>query len=73
MKNMAFATTGEVGKILNLSADGVRYLERTGRLHAIRTISGVRLFDPVDVERLRHERAQRKAQGCAMPWGEIAK
>ena len=51
-----FLTVGDVAKRLGLSADAVRLFERTGRLPAMRTASGVRLFDPLDVERLRQER-----------------
>jgi DNA-binding transcriptional MerR regulator len=54
----------ETSKRLKLSADGVRYLERIGRLPAMRTTSGVRLFFREDVERLRLERLEGKSKGC---------
>jgi len=51
-------TTGEAARVLDLSADMVRYLERTGRLPAQRTTNGVRLFRRGDVEQLAARRAQ---------------
>lgn len=61
---MRLLTTGEVSKLLDLSADQVRRLEREGRLSAIRVGKGQRLFRELDVERLRTDRA-RKAQDVA--------
>ena len=49
--------TGEASRILNVVPDTVRHLERTGRLRAVKTSRGVRLFDRSDVERLARERA----------------
>jgi len=40
------------GRILNRSAETVRFYERTGRLAAIRTADGTRLFRQSDVEAL---------------------
>jgi excisionase family DNA binding protein len=48
--------TNEVARILDVSADTVRHLERMGRLPALRTSGGVRLFNRCDVERLARER-----------------
>ena len=45
--------------MLDCSNDLVRYLERTGRLRAVRTESGVRLFSRADVERLAAVRRKR--------------
>ena len=42
----------DAGKILNRSAETVRFYERTGRLSAIRTADGTRLFRQSDVEAL---------------------
>lgn len=48
--------TGDVARILEVSPDTVRLWERQGRLPALRTVRGVRLFDRRDVERLATER-----------------
>lgn len=45
-----FLTTNAVAKWLNVAPDTVRFYERTGRLAALRTTSGVRLFRREDVE-----------------------
>jgi excisionase family DNA binding protein len=45
-----FLTTNAVAKIMNVAPDTVRFYERTGRLPALRTTSGVRLFRRDDVE-----------------------
>jgi excisionase family DNA binding protein len=55
-------TSGEAGRLLGLSADMVRWLEREGRLPAQRTTSGVRLFRRADVARLAAERARGNAK-----------
>lgn len=47
--------TGAAAGILGVSSEHVRYLERTGRLHAQR-IGPFRTFDPVEVEQLRVDR-----------------
>jgi DNA-binding transcriptional MerR regulator len=51
--------SGDVAKILGWTPDYVRVLERTGQLHAVKTASGVRLFDRTDIERFARERANR--------------
>lgn len=55
-------TSSEVGKRLNLSSERVRQLERLGRLHAIRTTNGIRLFTASAVEEFRRYRQQRMAR-----------
>jgi excisionase family DNA binding protein len=52
--------TGDAAHMLGVSPATVRDYERTGRLTAIRTIRGLRLFSKRDVERLRAEREQRR-------------
>ena len=47
-----FLTTSDTARILNRAAATVLYYERTGRLKAIRTQNGIRLFERMDVERL---------------------
>jgi excisionase family DNA binding protein len=49
--------TTEAARILDVSAETVRWLERTGRLRALRTRNGVRIFDRLDLERIAKERA----------------
>lgn len=47
-----FLTTSDTARILNRAAATVLYYERMGRLKAIRTQNGIRLFERTDVERL---------------------
>lgn len=64
MQNNPSATlllTGQVAKILDLSPEMVRVLERRGKLAALKTVGGVRLYDLGDVERLREQRAEQRA------------
>jgi excisionase family DNA binding protein len=46
----------EAAQILKVSVETVRSLERTGRLPALKTARGTRVFDRRDVERLAQER-----------------
>jgi len=55
--------TSEVARILDVSPDTVRHLERTGRLPALKTDRGTRLFNRADVERARVARERRQAAG----------
>jgi excisionase family DNA binding protein len=52
--------TSSVARRLQISSDMVRHLERVGRLRAIRTASGVRLFARADVEQFIRNREARK-------------
>ena len=54
-----FLLTNDAAYILKVAPDTVRYLEKTGRLPALKTSGGVRLFDKKDVERLAREREAR--------------
>ena len=60
-------TPGESGKILDLTPDGVKAIERRGGLVAIKTSSGRRLFLKGDIEKLREQRAKKmkKESGAA--------
>ncbi len=49
---MNYLKTSEVARLLHLSESGVRKWEREGRLKAIRTATGQRLFRREDVEKL---------------------
>jgi excisionase family DNA binding protein len=51
-------TPSDAARILGLSADSVRVLSDSGRLPAMRTVSGRRLFRRSDVDRLAAQRAQ---------------
>jgi excisionase family DNA binding protein len=53
-------TVGDAAAILGLSPDMVRVLHRQGRLAALRTPRGNRLFDRKDVEQLAIERSRSK-------------
>lgn len=53
--------TGDVSRALDVSPEMVRYLERTGRLTAVRTGRGTRVFDRAQVEQFAREREGRKA------------
>jgi len=58
-------TPSDAARVLGLSADSVRVLSDSGRLPALRTISGRRLFRRSDVDRLAAERAQQIAANAA--------
>jgi DNA-binding transcriptional MerR regulator len=47
-----YLTTSDTARILNRAGATVLYYERIGRLKAIRTQGGIRLFERADVERL---------------------
>ena len=57
-----FLTTGEVSRILGISPDRVRQLERVGTLPARRTETGVRVFERGIVEEFRLGRKQRNVR-----------
>ncbi len=56
MNQCELLQTGEVAKLLDLSDERVRQLEKQGKLSAQRTARGVRLFNGAEVEALRIER-----------------
>lgn len=59
----AILGTTEAALMLGMSAENIRLLEKSGRLPAMKTPSGRRIFKLEDVERLRLEReAQRQAK-----------
>jgi excisionase family DNA binding protein len=55
-----FLSVNGAAKILNIAAQTVREWERRGRLHALRTETGTRIFSRFDVEQLAAE--QRRIQ-----------
>jgi DNA-binding transcriptional MerR regulator len=58
-------TVSRVAKILNTSEGCVRSQERRGLLPAVKTDSGMRLFDRDVIERIARERADRRAGEAA--------
>jgi excisionase family DNA binding protein len=58
-------TPSDAARVLGLSADSVRVLSDSGRLPAMRTVSGRRLFRRADVDRLAADRAQQTAAAAA--------
>ena len=59
--------TSGAAKILAVVPDTVRLWERTGRLPALRTESGMRLFRRQDVEALAARRAQEHSSDAKAP------
>jgi excisionase family DNA binding protein len=57
--------TNEVARILDVSPDTVRLWERVGRLPALKTPGGVRLFAQRDVEQLALERSAHRGESAA--------
>jgi DNA-binding transcriptional MerR regulator len=58
MENQFLLAT-DASKILDCSSNNVRQLEKSGKLKAVRTASGVRIFDSAEVHRLAAERKRR--------------
>jgi excisionase family DNA binding protein len=67
-----YMTVGETAKVCDVAADTVRWWDRTGRLKAARTSSGVRLFARRDVEAYAAERARRQQSTRRAPVERIA-
>lgn len=55
-----FLTTSPAARELGVSAQAVIQWEREGKLHAIRTATGIRLFRREDIERLKAEREEKR-------------
>jgi excisionase family DNA binding protein len=53
--------TGDVARVLGVSAETVRFLHRIGRLPALKTERGVRLFALSDVDALKRKRDERRS------------
>ena len=58
-----FMLTGEVSRETGAAGATVIWWERSGKLTALRTASGVRLFRRADVEKLVAERIAKKSRG----------
>jgi DNA-binding transcriptional MerR regulator len=52
-------TTAESGRILELSSERIRQLEREGQLKAMRTAKGQRIFRLDVIEAFKRKRSQR--------------
>lgn len=59
-KEAEILTTIEVARQLTLSPDRVRQLARAGKLPALRTASGIRLFNGSMVEAFRRSREEQR-------------
>jgi excisionase family DNA binding protein len=62
-------TPSDAARVLGLSPDSVRVLSDSGRLPALRTVSGRRLFRRGDVDRLAADRAAASAARIPTPPG----
>jgi excisionase family DNA binding protein len=51
-----FLSVSEAARILNMSADWVRLQEKSGKLRAIKSGAGIRLFALEDIQKLAAER-----------------
>ena len=61
MKQM-FLTVSEAAKIIGVTPDGVRAMERRGSLPAIKTPSGRRLFTESDVQEFARSRLDKNGE-----------
>jgi DNA-binding transcriptional MerR regulator len=52
--------TAETARVLEVSEQGVRFLEKSGRLTAVRMTNGRRLFMRSEIERVKREREEAK-------------
>ncbi len=67
MSGDRWLTTGDVARRLDVMPATVQDLDRQGRLKAIRTLGGKRLFREADVEAFIQERTQRRLERASMP------
>src|SRR3954453_22191340 len=67
MKSGDLILSSEAARMLGITADSVRCMDRRGFLPALRANGGVRLFDRRDVARLTRQRAKQRRQtaSCA--------
>jgi len=59
---MRLLTPAEFARRIGVTPDTVRHWERTGKVRALKTESGRRLFREVDVRRLEAKRDQRRTR-----------
>jgi excisionase family DNA binding protein len=55
-----YLTVSDAARVLGRSSEAVRQYERVGKLAAIRTVGGVRLFKQADVENFKQKLKARK-------------
>lgn len=60
MLDSDYLTTAAAARLLGRSSETVRYYERTGRLRALRTTTGTRIFHIDDVLKFARELGSRK-------------
>ena len=60
MQDVELLTVSHAARALQVAANTLRLWERQGKLPALRTTSGVRLFDRRDIDRLIAERLRAK-------------
>ena len=63
LKDLKLLTPAEAARVLGLHAERLRQLHRKGRIRALVTSSGRRLFLYADIEKLGAERAQAGLKG----------
>ena len=56
---MELLLTSQAAKKLGISPQGVRLLEREGKLPAVKTAGGVRIFTSNDVDQLAKQRTEK--------------
>ncbi len=59
---MKYLLTAEAARVIGITPNGVRVMERRGELPAERTESGVRLFDRTVVQRVARERERERRE-----------
>jgi len=62
MAHQKFLLVTEAARVLEVAATTVREMDRDGRLKALKTPSGVRLFDANEVSKLAAERKRGKSE-----------
>ncbi len=62
MKHDEWLLSSPAARLLGMSAQGLHYLERTGRVSAER-VNGVRIFRREEIARIAAERAAKKVDG----------
>jgi excisionase family DNA binding protein len=60
-------TAADAARLLGVVPATVRQMERDGRLPAMRTVGGIRLFQREDVERLARERFEQEPESVDPP------
>lgn len=59
-KRVQLVTIGTAATRIGVSASTLRLYEKAGKITPARTETGLRLYSPDQIERLREERAQKK-------------